>query len=143
MAVRTTSEAVAKIIDVDEDEVPDLSPFIETASSLVDEVCVGVGYADARLELIERWLAAHFYAIRDPRLQSQNFGGAGGALQGQTAMNFQGTSYGQQAMLLDSVGGLARLSQHVAMGKRGVIGITHIGTVATSEEQAYYQDRPQ
>ena len=138
--MRTTARKVQAIIDVDTDI--DVMPFIETASSLVTEICVPAGYDDARLELIERWLAGHFYAIRDPRMQSQGFGGANGSMQGQTAMHFQGTSYGQQALLLDTAGGLARLSEHIAKGKRGKIGMVSLARDSSKDpDTSWYGDR--
>ena len=145
---RTSSEAVAAIILVDTSNTPDLSPFIDTANAMVSQACVidlasgvATGYSDAHLELIERWLAAHFYAIRDPRIQSQGFGGASGAFQGQTQFNLASTSYGQQALLLDYQGGLARLSEHVAKGKRGKVGLVSLSSNSDCNNKSY-RDRP-
>ena len=125
---------VAAIILIDTAQVSDLTPFMNIATDVVTRACVkdlytgqATGYTDTTLNLIATWLSAHFYAIRDPRLQSQGFGGGNGVAQGQTAYNFASTSYGQQAMLIDTEGCLARLSEHVAKGKRGKVGIVHVG----------------
>ena len=131
---RTTQDAVEAIIDVDS-SITDLTPFIDTASSLVDEVCATVSsYGAARLELIERWLAAHFYAVQDPRLASENVGGAGGSYQGQTTMNLSATIYGQQAMVLDTNGGLAALNTNVTKGRKPKVGVTWLGTESDTTE---------
>jgi hypothetical protein len=126
-AARTTDEEIRKILNFDT-SIEDLDPFIEAANELVTEICEPEGYSDTRLRQIELWLSAHFIAIRDPRYQSEGFGGASGTYQGQTAMNLSATTYGQQAMLLDTAGGLARLDKHIMQGKRGTIGITYLGT---------------
>ena len=74
MAVRTTFDAVALIAEVDTDVSADLAPFIETANYLVTQLCASATklvnevetpfYDDVALELIERWLSAHFYHVR-------------------------------------------------------------------------------
>jgi hypothetical protein len=79
---------------------------------MVDEVVTcaasrSVTLSSTLLELIERWLAAHFYAQSDQLYQSKNTGGAGASFQGQTAMGLSNTSYGQQAKMLDISGCLA------------------------------------
>lgn len=126
MANRTTAADVGKVIEVETDI--DLDPFITAANSLVTELCVSAGYAADRLKLIETWLAAHFYAIRDPRLASETAGGAGGSYQGQTAMNLSATTYGQQAMVLDTSGTLSALNVATAKGKKPSACITWLGT---------------
>jgi len=88
---------------------PDLDPFIETASSIVDDVveCAtakGKTLTAAKLELIERWLAAHFYAVSDKPYTSRSTVDASGSFAGQTAMYFESTLYGQHAMRLDPSG---------------------------------------
>lgn len=109
MAIRTTDEAVGGIIEVDED-IP-LTPFIETANNLVDRVCLESDYSDATLELIERWLSAHFYATRDPRTNREEVKGIVEAFEGSTKIGLSNTRYGQQAMLLDTAGNLKALDE--------------------------------
>lgn len=125
---RVTTADVQAILDFDP-SISDLDPFIEAANELVTEICVPAAYTDTRLAQIERWLSAHFIAIRDPRYQTEGIGAASVSYQGQTQMNLSATTYGQQALLLDTAGGLARLDKHIAMGKRGRIGITYLGTI--------------
>jgi hypothetical protein len=104
---RTTAERVAKILEVDSDI--DLAPFIEVANELVTECCGELGYTENRLTLIEDWLAAHFYAQRDPRLQSEGLGSLVSTFEGRTDLGLNNTRFGQQAMRLDTQGGLAAL----------------------------------
>lgn len=110
---RTSREKVRSIIEVDDDEVPDLDPFIETANNLVTDVCTGSGYTNAKLELIERWLSAHFYAIRDPRMTTKESRGQLGGIRQQfeskVDLGLNLTRYGQQAVILDSAGNLKQL----------------------------------
>ena len=133
MAIRTTAEQVSAIVEVDTSI--SLTPFIEVASALVDEVCATVeaGYADARLELIERWLSAHFICIRDPQASSEKAGSVGQSLQNKVDLHFNQTRYGQMALLLDTSGTLAAL-QAQAEGK-GVLtaSLTSLGPVSDED----------
>lgn len=131
---RTTAVAVKAIIEVDEDISDDLAPFIETANELVTELCAPVAtYTSTRLELIERWLAAHFYAIRDPRAASENASGVGASYQHQVGLNLNVTTYGQQAMILDTAGALAVLNKSTTDGKRRAVGALWLGTETPSD----------
>ena len=116
MTVRTSQAEVEKIIDVDDEGLTDFDPFITAANSLVTEVCVPKGYTEARLTLIETWLAAHFVAVRNPRTASEGAGGVSTSFEGQTGFGFAGTKYGQMAMRLDTLGGLAALDQQAQKG---------------------------
>lgn len=111
MAIRTTSAAVAAIIEVDAN-IP-LDPFIETASALVDRVeseDEDGELSASVLELIERWLSAHFYAVRDPRATSERAGPVGASYESKVDLGLNITRYGQQALALDSTGILADLT---------------------------------
>jgi len=108
---RTTPTAVAGIISVDAGL--DLNPFIEVASSLVTEWCAPGISDSARLEMIERYLAAHLYGLRDQQVQSEAAGGASATYQGKTDFFLEGTQYGQTAILLDSTGNLARINKRL------------------------------
>lgn len=134
---RTTAANVGKVVDVD--AAIDLEPFISMANELVTECCVGVNdteYTAVRLELIERWLAAHFYVIRDPRLASEAVGPLREQAQNpQVQMAFHGTKEGQQALLLDTYGGLAALSARTAEGgKKATSAIFWGGTTDQDED---------
>lgn len=131
---RTTEEAVALLAEVD--ELIDLSPFIETASAFVEEVCAtaldsdGNDYYDAtRLELIERWLAAHFYKIRDPQVENEAASGISQKNATKVELGFNLTHWGQMALRLDTYGGLAALEETTKAGAgRPTFGILWLGT---------------
>ena len=137
--MRTTVTAVQEIIETDE-TVLTVAPFIETANALVTEVCATIlqtdgvtpYYDSTRLELIERWLAAHFYAIRDPRRVSESVGSVREVFQFRLGLHLDVTTYGQQAMLLDTQGGLARLSASMKAGGKNGAGsrlISQVGVI--------------
>ncbi len=127
MAARVSAAEVQSIIEVDTN-IADITPFITVANLLVDQVCLDSGYTDELLKEIERWLAAHFYAIRDPRFQSQGAGGASASFQGQTGMMLEATSYGQQAMILDVEGNLAVLNENIQRGLKPTVSVSWLGT---------------
>lgn len=91
-----------------------LEGFIDTASKLVDRVecCANGKLDDQTLELLERWLACHFYASINPNiLQSKSIGGASKSYQvGQVGTGIEGTPYGQQALALDTTGCLESIT---------------------------------
>lgn len=124
--MRTTPEAVAMIIEVDA-SIP-LAPFIETSNALITEICVPAGYDDTRLELIERYLAAHFYAVRDPRTTQERAGPVAAQYESQVDLFFAITRYGQQALLLDTAGGLAKLNTKAKTGATRVVGVNWLGS---------------
>lgn len=115
---RTSSSSVQGVLlqDYDSNRSPDLSPFIDTANAIVTRAAAcatarGITLSDSELELIERWLAAHCYKMSDQAVASRNTGKAGGSFQGQTAMYFESTKYGQTAVGLDYSGCLTALNK--------------------------------
>ena len=108
---RTTTTLVQGIIEVDSSI--SLDPFITVANRLVTKLLdEESGLTTEDLELIERWLSAHFYAVRDPRTTAERAGPVSANFEGKTAMYFEFTRYGQMAMLLDTTGILSNLSQN-------------------------------
>jgi hypothetical protein len=118
MSVRTTAAAVGGIIEVDANI--DVTPFIATANAIVTECCTGGDHDAGRLELIERWLSAHYYAVRDPRAESEKAGSVGAKYQSKVDLGFNTSHYGQTAMQLDTEGNLAALNEKT---KRGAVSV--------------------
>lgn len=142
---RTTADAVKLVLMDDhgnrrDGSTPDLTPFIDTASAFVDDAieCAtekGLTIDSTRAELLERWLAAHLYAISDKPYSSKNTEGASASFNGQTAMYFEATLYGQQVMRLDKSGCLAA----VGGAEAKVAGGLWLGK--TPSEQIPYWER--
>lgn len=88
-----------------------LTAHVIAANALVDAQLLGQGYPEALLKEIERWLAAHFACMQDPRLKSQGVQDAQTTYEGQTGMGLNASRYGQQAIVLDVNGVLTRLGQ--------------------------------
>jgi len=133
MAVRTTPALVQGILlkDYDAKGAPALDPFILTASVIVDQLTLLTN--PTQQELVERWLAAHFYCQPDKPYQSRSSLGASGSFSGQTGQKLESTLYGQTALILDTSGGLASLMN------RAVASMTWMGK--TESEQVPYYDR--
>jgi hypothetical protein len=135
MAVRTDDALVGGIVELDEDIT--VTPFITAANLLVNRICVPAKDADGdpyytdeeELTIIETWLAAHFYCVRDARTQFEGVGPLMTRFQTQVDLNLNVTEYGQQAMLLDTSGKLAEFNRTLEKGpiKRRV-GVTWLGT---------------
>lgn len=109
---RTTPTLVAGIVDVQVGF--DVSPFIYSANSIVTSVCSNSGYTDgfvnSQMELIERWLSAHFYTIFDNQLSMAKAGTANVGFQFKVDLGFNCSMYGQQAMRVDTAGNLAAMN---------------------------------
>lgn len=117
---RTTDVLVKKVLapgrDYDTVNNPSLQPFIEAASSVVDDVVTcatrkGKTLTSTKLELIERWLAAHLYQMSDEGYTSRSTMSASGSFQGQTGMYLEATMYGQTAITLDPTGCLVAIAK--------------------------------
>jgi hypothetical protein len=152
---RTTGVAVAGIIETDPTLVftdfSGLNPFIDVANELVTECCTpwngttgnkqmrpSQAYTPARLELIERWLTAHFYCTLDPRVQMEAAGSVRQSFQKFVGTGFEGSQYGQNAMRIDTLGGLAAKNNKPQFMRDLPIGIFSLGS-----HEGRYQPRCQ
>ncbi len=101
-----TQDEVKVIIDTD---LTDLTPFIAAAHIIVSEDLKNKGFTNRRLTEIERWLAAHFVAMREDgaRLTGKEVGDAQYTFGGELGEDLKFTRYGQQALVLDTSGTLA------------------------------------
>ena len=110
MANRVVSADVIAIMDTDQ---TDVTVFIDTANTLINDQLLGAGLSATLLTEIEKWLAAHFVAVgKDRAVNQEKIGDASVKYDGKTAMAFDATLYGQTAMSLDTSGILSD------MGKR-------------------------
>lgn len=135
---RTTDAKVRAVLNDDLDTIK-ITPFIEVANNLVTDFIVtecGASYSATKLELIERWLAAHFYSITDRRLSEKQTGKASGVFQGRTNMGFNATLYGQQAKILDTDGCLAKLDATEGSRK---IGAKWQGTKPSNRTVGFFE----
>lgn len=113
---RVTEAEVREIIDVSASLA--FNAFIVVANLMVTKHLVGTGLTDPELKEIERWLSAHFVAVREPRVRQRSIGDAREtyAISGGYSGGLDATPYGQQVMLLDWTGVLSS-----TLGKKAVI----------------------
>lgn len=105
---RVTSAEVLEIMAETELTETQISPYITSASVLVDNVLGAASLPDAVKKEVERWLAAHMVASTKERVSKKE--GAGGAYveyAGDLGAGLSSTPYGQMAVSLDSSGLLA------------------------------------
>jgi hypothetical protein len=74
---RTNKQLVAAVLGRNYDGTSDLSPWINTASSIVDEAVAvansrNIPLSSVQQELMERWMAAHYYTQMDPLYKSKS-----------------------------------------------------------------------
>jgi len=118
VTLRTNSAAVQALLGVNYDTVnaPSLTAFMETAALLIDRVedCAvdgGSALTADELEMLERYVAAHFYQTMDQGFASKSTLSASMSAHGQTGMYLEGTKYGQAAISMDYTGCLAAIAQ--------------------------------
>lgn len=124
---RTTDELVEGIIEVD--STISLTPFIDVANALVTQCCTDLDedYEDAQLILIETWLAAHFYTVRDMRTVREKAATVSEQFQSKVDLGFSTSHYGQTAMRVDFKGGLANLDAQSKKGVGTAPKVTYLG----------------
>lgn len=143
---RTDADAVKGVLrlgteggDYDNVNNPSLTPYIDAASSVVDDVidCAtekNVTLSTAKRELIERWLAAHMYAMSDQTYAKKKTGDAYSEFHGKTGLYLEATKYGQTALILDPSGCL----REIGMGGKQA---TFCWLGLPPSEQTDYEDR--
>lgn len=123
--IRTTPELVTEIINTN--PAISLDPFILVASLLVDQIEENTAApSEEVLSEIERWLAAHFYTVRDPRRESERAGDVWATFQSKVDLFLSTSHYGQMAQTLDTTGTLRQLSE--GPRKKRTVGVYHVGT---------------
>lgn len=132
---RTTEEDVADLLTHDLDTTHVLHPFIDTANELVTDLLSNKGYSDRKLELIERWLSAHFYTVaKKAEIQSEHADGAGETyVMPQGGNNFSLTRYGQTAMMIETGGYLSALEKKIDSGRR-IVGTGFPGRISPKSD---------
>lgn len=115
------------MVEVDATISTDLVPFMTAANMIVTKACTSSGYTAEELEMIERWLAAHFYTIRDNRVASEGVKGINASYQHAVGLMLKSSMQGQTAMVLDTHGNLAALSARMERGQGGKIRVVALG----------------
>lgn len=121
--------------------LPNVNPFIDAATAMVDRVAACAISRDrtltnAELELVERWLAAHFYACAPDQAKAERTTGRAKAVyQGKTGMYLESTKFGQMAVILDYSGCLVSIASEVKKKAGGFWGGFR------PSEQTDYEDR--
>jgi hypothetical protein len=112
---RVTNKEVMAVIDTQLSE-GEITPFVTAANLMVTNKLTGVYGADT-LKEIERWLAAHLVAVRDPRIKSKSTADES-TVYHMTSSIGEGlamTPQGQQVQILDHLGKLSKKSGIVDM----------------------------
>ena len=123
MAARVADSDVREVISLPADAV--ITAFITAANLMVNKIPAkfpGV-LDDATLFEVERWTAAHLASVRYSRLTSQSVGDGQEAYRKglENSIGLQSTTWGQQAIMLDTTGTLAELA--MAGSKLGVMAL--------------------
>lgn len=101
---------------LEDGSLPGLQQFCDAAYLTMQRVAAcavkkGITLSDAEKEMIERWLAAHYYCQMDPLYTSRSTAGASGSFQRKQGDGFETTEYGATAVRLDPSGCLSSLGK--------------------------------
>ena len=112
MAWRISEEDIRSTLPTD--PLINVAPFIPPANALTNKVSAndtGNVLNSAVLAEIERYLAAHFYALYDQQFLANKTADASANYQGKTDMGLDFTRFGQMAKTLDVSGYLATIGE--------------------------------
>lgn len=126
----TTPEEV-RLVDPSIDEDEDLTIPIRSAHVLVWDICAQYKkplkpYTTERLALIESILAAHFFHVRSPQASNEHAGPVSQGFQYYVHQDLRNTMFGQQAITVDTNGGLAQWCLAMTKGK-STPSVSYIG----------------
>jgi len=106
--VRILSDDFADMTDAQ------LSPHILTAFTIINDqgIAADSGTTSTKLELIERWLAAHFATVFVREATREKAGPVAAEYEGNAkpGERLDSTRFGKNAIMLDDTGALAKLS---------------------------------
>ncbi len=124
MPARVTADSVKEIVqNVDLDDNLVLSHMVDQANLIVDTHLVGQGHNARTLQKIELNLAAHYVVLTTEKggLTKTKMGDAEDTLANVYSDGFRSTRFGQVALVLDSTGILASLSNLKAKAEFKVV----------------------
>ena len=122
--IKVTGEEVKEIINTSLTE-EQVEPFIDVAHALLEQYLGSeTSLSEVLLKEIERWLAAHFVAIRTPGIRSKGADGANVVYEiGYLGRGLEATRYGQQVKALDPTGLLSSIGKRKAEFKSISLGL--------------------
>ena len=133
MPARTEATRVRRVLGLEAGEEEfDLSTSIETANSVVTDICLDTAtytYTPAKLELVERWLAAHFYTVTGGQVTVEQVASLRQQYAFKIDLYLNNTKYGQMAIALDTNGSLVAFQQLLENGGRHKAGAFWLGRV--------------
>jgi hypothetical protein len=116
MSTRTSEEEVKGIMKSALDE-SELTPFVRSANTIINNNLVDKGLDDDTLATIEMWLAAHLATAIDPRnVETRVMDNQYKKEKPSTGLGLDGSFYGQQVKIFDTTGTLASLGQSIKEG---------------------------
>jgi hypothetical protein len=115
----------------DEASVDERTMAIATAHAIVYEYLDGYGVPLTILDIVERYLSAHFICITYPQTVFESVGKLQQSFSMKVALGFDQTRFGQQAKKLDPTGQLKKLDDAKAPVP---VSITWLGMTQTEKQ---------
>jgi hypothetical protein len=129
---RTTAALLAGVIAVPRNVDP--SPFIEMAHQAVEDACGSLGYSESKMTVLETLMAAHFLTMLTKYRIFEQADVVKAAYANKVDLGYDLTPYGQNAMRLDNLGGLAAINNAAKKSGGTRPGVSWIGQPGVVEE---------
>lgn len=117
MAIRVTVTEVRNCVYLSSKFTDDMvNQCITSANALTDGVLADQELTEAALTQIELYLSAHFCSLREPQIYEEEWGGRDSIAKekrskANVGQGLNATFFGQQAIMFDTSGVLAEMSQ--------------------------------
>lgn len=112
MPLRVRPDELRSLLGIDADT--DVSSVLILASRLVDANLMGQHSDATILATIELMLAAHYWSVGQPQIKSESYGGGSFSYAVPDGSGFLASTWGQQAIALDTSGTLVNLGKRRA-----------------------------
>ena len=113
-----------------------VQPFLDSASMVVTNLIGSYYTDDSQLELIERWLSAHYFTANTPKTANEKAGDVSEAYQFTVGVGLKGSLYGQKVLEMDISGRFANWQRVIETGiKRPTPGILFVGVRESCKAQ--------
>lgn len=121
----------SEVIEISASSSSDLTPFIRVANSIITAHFADTDLSDELIREIAIYLAAHFAFLHEGQVKSEKIGASSTTFNLATDLALMSTTFGQQAIFLDSSGVLAQLqrlaTQKAKAGDAGQASLEVIG----------------
>ena len=134
MATRVNPTEVKQIMDISSSIIDDdVQIFIDLANLMVNKVITDTSITAAHEKQIEKWLSAHYVAIRDPQSKMEKAGSVSQSFQEKVDLGLNQTRWGQNVLNIDTSGAFAALQSQADGEGVAIASVAALGPVSDED----------